>query len=347
MKNNQTTIDKVFSRMTNKKNIHEGVLLVENTSGDFSISKKYGNKDLDTPFLIASITKLYTTACVFMLMEQGKLSLEDSLSKYLKKETLHNLHMHKGNDYSRHLTIHHLLFQTSGLPDVAEEGISLLKKHFIQKDMHIDFDELLRLTKQQKPHFLPTSNKRAHYSSVNFDLLGKVLETVIQTPLHEVYKRFIFDPLELKQTYLPKNETDFIPKVYYKDTSLHRPQFIRSARASGGIISNARECMTFIKAFFGGRLFNKNIFNELKGANKLQFSMFPIHYSAGYMRIPLGGLTNLFMGKGELIGHSGSTGSFAFYYPKKDLFFVGDVNQMSNPALPVRLAMQIAMGIKD
>ncbi|WP_279401991.1 hypothetical protein [Piscibacillus salipiscarius] len=40
------------------------------------------------------------------------------------------------------------------------------------------------------------------------------------------------------------------------------------------------------------------------------------------MKIPLDGLATLFMGKGELIGHSGSTGSLAFYYPEKDMFLL-------------------------
>ena len=39
------------------------------------------------------------------------------------------------------------------------------------------------------------------------------------------------------------------------------------------------------------------------------------------------------MGEGEWIVHFGSTGSFAFYYPTQDLFFVRDVNLMSNPFL--------------
>lgn len=61
------------------------------------------------------------------------------------------------------------------------------------------------------------------------------------------------------------------------------------------------------------------------------------------MRIPLKGITSLFIGNGELMGHSGSTGSFAFYYPIKDLFIVGDLNQMANAALPIKLSMQIAI----
>lgn len=41
-----------------------------------------------------------------------------------------------------------------------------------------------------------------------------------------------------------------------------------------------------------------------------------------------------------------STGSFAFYYPVKDLFMVGDLNQMGNAALPIRLSMKLAMMTK-
>lgn len=74
--------------------------------------------------------------------------------------------------------------------------------------------------------------------------------------------------------------------------------------------------------------------------------MGPICYGGGYMQLPLDGIINLFLGKGELIGHTGSTGSFAFYYPVKDLFFVGNINQMSNPAIPFRLSMQLAMASK-
>lgn len=54
----------------------------------------------------------------------------------------------------------------------------------------------------------------------------------------------------------------------------------------------------------------------------------------------------MFIGKGELIGHSGSTGSFAFYYPEKEMFLVGDLNQMAKPSLPVRTAIQLAMSLR-
>ncbi len=165
-------------------------------------------------------------------------------------------------------------------------------------------------------------------------------------PLNEIYKQFIFEPLGLRNTYLPVSENDSVPNVYYKNTDIHRPKFVMSSRASGGCVSTAHEMMIFIKAFFSGDLFNKSILNKLSSYNKLQASMWPIHYGGGYMQIPLGGLTTLFMGKGELKGHSGSTGSFAFYYRLKDLYIVGDLNQMASAALPIRLSMQIALAAK-
>ena len=134
-----------------------------------------------------------------------------------------------------------------------------------------------------------------------------------------------------------------MPNIYYKNKAIQRAKFVMSSRASGGCVSTTRELMSFLKAFFGGVLFNISIFDELSLCNKLQTSMMPICYGSGYMRIPLTGITSFFMGKGELMGHSGSAGSFAFYYPTKNLFIVGDLNQMENAALPIKLPMQIAI----
>jgi CubicO group peptidase (beta-lactamase class C family) len=339
-------IDKIFNKKTNSKQIHEAILYIENSSGNFSHSKGYGGKELDSPLLMASITKLFTTACILSLWEKGSLSLEDKLTKYFDDDTLSGLHIYKGNEYSFELTISDLLFQTSGLPDAFESGNISNIYDTIKRDVFSTFEEGLASTKKQKPHFAPRTKKKAYYSNINFDILGEIIIKIIKLPLEEIYKQFIFEPLGLKKTYLPISDNDFVPKVYYKDELIYSPKIIMSSRASGGCITTARELMIFIKAFFNGVLFDKDIFYELSNYSKLQTSKGPINYGGGYMQIPLEGVTTLFMGKGELLGHSGSTGSFAFYYPNKDLFIVGDMNQMANPALPIRLIIQLAMMIK-
>ena len=119
-----------------------------------------------------------------------------------------------------------------------------------------------------------------------------------------------------------------------------------SAAESGDSITTARELMIFLKAFFNGTFFPKSSFKKLSKYGKLQITMGPINYGGGYMQIPLKSIYTFFMGKGELICHSGATGSFAFYYPDKDLYFVGDFNQMASPGIPIRFLMKLAMKLK-
>ncbi|MEK4288997.1 serine hydrolase domain-containing protein [Paenibacillus sp. FSL P4-0502] len=344
--NTSQKIEQAFKKTISSRHIHEGVLYIENTDGDYSYNIGYGEKNIDSPLLMASITKLFTTTCILALQERGKLSLDDKVTQYFDNAVLSGLHVFGGNDYSFDLTISDLLFQVSGLPDVFEEGKENDKRRAIKEDYYITFEEQIALIKKLKPHFMPRTKRKAYYADINFDLLGEIIEKVEQSTLAEVYKRFIFDPLSLVSTYLPEGDNDFVPNIFYQNKSINRSKFIRSSRASGGCITTARELMIFMKAFFGGELFNKVIFEKLTASNKLQASMGPIFYGSGYMRIPLDGLITLFMGKGELMGHSGSTGSFAFFYPVKDLFMVGDLNQMGNAALPIRLSMKLAMMTK-
>lgn len=339
-------LEKNFNKTVASNQIHEAVLFVENTNGDFSYSKGYGGKDIDSPLLMASITKLFTTACILALQEQGKLSLGNKITKYFDDSVLDGLHVYKGKDYSFELTLLDLLFQISGLPDVYEEGKKSAKNRVVKEDFCYTFNEIVAMTKKLNSHFRPCTIKRAYYADINFDMLGEIVERITDWSLNKVYSHYIFEPLGLKNTYLPESENDFVPNIYYKDKAIHRPKFVMSSRASGGCVTTAHEMMIFLKAFFNGGLFNISIFDELSSYNKLQASMGPICYGGGYMRIPLNGVTTLFMGKGELKGHSGSTGSFAFYYPLKDLFIIGDLNQMRNAALPLRLSMRIALMVK-
>jgi CubicO group peptidase (beta-lactamase class C family) len=341
MKDNEA-IEKVFNNITRSKKVHEAALLVENSKSDFSVNCGYGGKTIDSPIQAASVGKLFTTATVLMLQEQKKLSLDDLVVDYFDKTTLNGLHVYKGTDYSYSLTLSDLLFQTSGLPDYEEKGG--IFKRAIKEDFAMSTEELIEITKTLKPRFAPSSNK-AYYSDINFQLLGEIVEKVTKMPLEEVFHSYLFEPLGLEKTYMPVND-DFVPNIYYKDQSIHRPKLIMSLRGGGNAITTARELMVFLKAFFNGHFFPKTLFEKLSIYRKLQITMTVMYYGGGYMQIPLSSIFTLYRGKGELIGHSGSTGSFAFYYPHKDLFFIGDVNQMSNPGIPIQLVMKLAMALK-
>lgn len=338
----------IFKRMTKSKNIYEATLLIENGDGSFSFNENYGDKDIDSPIIIASITKILTASCILILKEKGCLSLTDKVVDYFAPNILKGLHILKDKEYTDEITIIHLLTQSSGLPDESEESF---QKSFIKEillgDLEYSFEDLISKTKELKPHFPPQLGRKAYYSNTNFDILGKIIEKVTNLPLNQAFSKYIFEPLRLNNTYLPISTESFIPSIYYKNNKLYRPKTVISSAASGGVVSTTRELMVLLKAFFQGTLFDRSCLNDFPIYKRIQFSFGPIRYGFGHMQIPLGGLITMFQGKGELIGHSGSTGSFAFFHPETDLYFVGDLNQMAKPAYTVRLVIQLALVNKN
>ena len=334
-------IEKEFNRITKSALVQEAVLLVENTTGDFRTERGYGGKDVHSPILMASVAKLFVTVCILILKKQRKLDLNDKLSRYFEDDVLNGLHTFKGKDYSYNLTLADLLFHKSGLPCWYQTGG--VHQRVISEDFEFSFEEQLANTRDREAEFAPTGRK-AYYSDINFGLLGKVIEKISDQPIDEVYQDHIIKPLGLSKTYFISDECA-VPAIWFKDKQIHRPKFL-STHGEQAVITTTYELMIFIKSFFTGTLFDMKVFDESSNYTKLQLSMFPMRSGGGYWQIPLGGFANLFMGEGELLGHSGSTGSFAFYYPYKKLYFVGDLNQAAAPALPIKLVMKLAMKVR-
>ena len=334
-------IEQAFNKATQSKLVHEAILLVENTAGDFRIEKRYGGRNVQSPLFTASVAKLFVTTCVMIFNEQGKLELNDKLSAYFDDDILKGLHTFKENDYSYDLKLADLLFHKSGLPCWYQTGG--VHERVMQEDFEFPFEKQLDNTKDSKAKFAPGSQK-AFYSDINFGLLGKVIEKISGRHISEVYQEYIFKPLELSKTNFITDENLVIP-IWVKDKQIHRPKFL-SSHGEQAVVTTANDLMIFIKAFFSGKLFDARVFEKLSVYTRFMFPMFSMCGGGGYWQIPLGGLGNLFMGEGELLGHSGSTGSFAFYYPLRDLFFVGDFNQAASPALAIRFVMKLAMKVK-
>ena len=333
----------LFDKYIRTKKIFESVVLINNGTGETMFSKAYGEKTIDSPIVAARITKMFTAACIFTLIQQGyNITLNDSLLDFYEPAYLRGLHVYKGKDYSCELKISDLLYQTSGLADIYEEGKDNIKRQAIISDTFITFEKNIALTKEREAHFPPNYKANAHYADINYNILGDIIEKVTKCSLESVFEQYIFSKINMSEIYLPVSEKEYIPMVYYGDKQLYRPQFIMCSKASGGCITTTRDLMIFIQAFFRGELFDKKMLDS-KQYRKLQLSMCPIYYGSGYMRVKMGGVSTSFLGQGDLIGHSGSTGSFAFYYPNKELFFVGDFNQMKYPTLPIRFVMQLAM----
>lgn len=323
-------IRKVLNSTFKSKHIFGIVINIESGDGSISYKNSIGNLNNDSTYAIASITKMYTTSVILKLVSQGKLKLEDKINKYLSKDILSSLHVYNNIEYSNEITINHLLSHNSGLPDYYEEksvdGKSC-EDLFIDKDMSFTFNDKITRTKILKSHFIPGKKNKAFYSDINFDLLGVIIEKVTNKDLNQAFNEFIFKPLNLINTYLfSYNTSKSFSPIYHGKIPLHRPLSIASSEAEGGLISNAEENMIFLKAFFSGKIFPKEYLNDLYKWNRLQW--FLLEYGVGIMRLKLSRLMSPILATPEILGHSGSTGTFAFYCPSKDLYITGAFNQL-------------------
>ena len=332
---------KIVNNMIKRNNIFGVVVSIEDESGNIFQSSR-GNLKQESHFCIASITKLFTATVIYNLIHERKLSNDDTIDKFIDIENLKDLHVYRGQDYSREITIAHLLSHTSGLADFYTEKSKQYRPYssqLFQQERPITFEEILTRTRQLKAHFVPGSNK-AYYSDLNFELLGLVAERTTGKSLEGLYQMYIFKPLNFSNTFVCQPQSEF-SHIYFGEKELHHPGAIASMIASGGIISNTEELMRFIKASMNGELFPK-MYIQQNQWNRIQW--YPLTYSRGMMRCEMPRFMSPFIPAPEIIGHSGSTGSFAFYCPNKKVYIVGTYNQIKK--VPFQLIYQLLDSIK-
>ena len=167
--------------------IFNGTALVSN-GGHVVFKKGYGFADFewkipntpDTKFRIGSITKQFTSTVIVQLVDEGKLSLDATLSSVLP---------YYRTDTGSKITVHHLLTHTSGIPsytglpnfmrDVSRNPYGV--REFVEKYCSGDLE------------FEPGS--RFLYNNSGYFLLGAMIEAVTNKPYAQVLRERVFEPL--------------------------------------------------------------------------------------------------------------------------------------------------------
>jgi CubicO group peptidase (beta-lactamase class C family) len=159
----------------------------------------------NTVYLIGSTFKAMSTMALFKLMEQGKLKLDDPVSKYLDFTI-------PGDDPKNPVTFRHILTHTSGLD--GDFGAVAVWSNSAPKTL----DEFVRTGLKVKQ---PPMTK-VEYSNAAFTLLGYLIEKISGVPYRQYIKENIWDPLEMTSTaFEPTPDMDeriAVPYVVDKDT---------------------------------------------------------------------------------------------------------------------------------
>jgi D-alanyl-D-alanine carboxypeptidase len=134
-------------------------------------------------YAIGSISKQFTAAAVLLLAQEGKLTLDDPVSKYLPDLTR-----------AKEVTIRMLLSHTSGYQDYWPEDYVMTSMMVPTNAQHI-----LDVWAKRSLDFAPGT--KWQYSNTNFVIAGRIVEQVSGTPLIDLLKKRIFLPLGMDNVY--------------------------------------------------------------------------------------------------------------------------------------------------
>jgi D-alanyl-D-alanine carboxypeptidase len=170
-----------------------------NWSGTFGtavLGKQVPMKMTDL-FRVGSNTKTMTATVILQLVEEGKLKLNDPISKF-----------EPGVPNGKNITIQQLAEMRSGLFSYSfDPGFNKLMDTQPQKAWKPE--ELLKIAFKHKNNFAP--GKQFEYSNTNIILLGMVIEKLTGETASEAFEERLFAPLKLKHTLLPEPDEAKIP----------------------------------------------------------------------------------------------------------------------------------------
>jgi CubicO group peptidase (beta-lactamase class C family) len=218
----------------------------------------------DTIFDIRSLTKPVTAIGIMILMEEGKLALNDPVEKHLAEFKAAD---NKAQNRSNPITIRQLLTHTAGLPlyrlPISEE--MAIKRNRTLAD-YVNF------LSKQVPEYEPGTQHR--YSSGGFAILGRIIEVVSGKPYEQFIKERIFDPLDMKDSFffIPPEKQNRLASIYrFQNGKLTKwdeiMAYARDAKYPGpefGMYSTASDLFSLCRMLLDGGTFKgKRILSRL------------------------------------------------------------------------------------
>jgi len=219
---------------------------------DTLVMKGYGDASIDprrqatvsTVYRIGSITKQFTSAAIMRLIERGKLSLDDPMSKYLPDVPLHG----------HTVTIRQLLNHTSGIHSYTSDAA--WAKTWAQD---LTPRQIVAFVDKDTFDFAPGAEWR--YNNTGYVLLDMIIEKITGEPYAAYLQHDLFTPLGLRQTsYCPTRPTDASFAAGYSSTggNAKPAEFLSMTHpfSAGALCSTVRDLVIWQRALAGGRVVN-------------------------------------------------------------------------------------------
>ncbi len=268
-------------------------------NGKLIHSAGYGSADLEhnipitpgTRFDIGSTSKQFTAAALLLLQEEGKLSLEDDVRKYIPELP----------DYGRPITIRHLLNHTGGLRDyiglMAMSGVDI-------DDVTTDDDALRVIVRQKGLEFEPGTDHL--YSNTGYFLASIIVERVSGRTLREYAAERLFKPLGMTNTTYLNDHTEVLPDraIAYSpgpEGDWRRDVSYWEQNGDGGVFTTVEDLLLWDENFYKPRVGGANLNRELLRRGVLENGD-TLDYALGLFHADIGGI--------PVVSHGGAWGGY-------------------------------------
>jgi len=251
---------------TQMRNLHiPGISLAVVRDGRIVKAKGYGLANIEansvaapkTVYEIGSITKQFTATAVMMLVEEGKISLDDKIPQYFPDAP----------PAWNQITVRHLLTHTSGIQNhVAVPGFLNIFKTNLSFETTPTREEILKEFFKLPSEFEP--GETWAYDNTGYYLLGIVVEKASGKHYYQFLDERIFKPLGMRAT----RNTDTRPVVanrasgyeWVKDKYENRPVLLPTVAFSAGtIVSTVEDMAKWDAALYGERLLKKPMLEQM------------------------------------------------------------------------------------
>lgn len=326
-------IESTVRRMCRSRHVHGAVFAVRHGPSGESFVSASGNLQPDSQFFAASVTKLIVTILVMRLVEQGRMTLDDPMGQYLPADLIVGLHVMGGIDHTSEITIRHLISSQTGLRDYFSlkrpDGQTNMDALLAGDDSAWPLERTLGAVRGLPARFPPGAVGKVNYSDTNYQLLGRILETVSGKDLPRLMADEVFTPLGLRDTYIYSDPTDKRPTPLHAGAkALRLPRYMASISAEGGMISTGSDLLSIGQAFFEGRFFD---IDRLLAEQNWRLLFWPgqFYFGLGLEKLWTPWFISPFRPIRDVMGCWGQTGAFLFHHPETGLHFAGTVNQTS------------------
>ena len=311
----------IFEKVSETKLASTTIALVRDQKVIWSRAIGYKNLELglaatpDTLYGIGSVSKSFTVLAALKLVEEGKISLDDPIDKYVPFTV---------KPFGEPIRIWHLLSHTSGIPALGHAE-AVIGSAVGDSDKWIPaatYNDLFTFLQDAGSWVQNKPGERWYYLNEGFELVGAVIEKVTGMPLAEYIRKNILLPLGMTRSTYSKADIDkdidaAVPYINAADgTRIPSTYAYGSINAAGGLISSVHEMAKVVSmylnwgAYPGGQLLSRA---SLENMQTPRIDTAPKEGPFGQYQYALGlGILPNFVGR-RLVGHSGSVGTATAY----------------------------------